>query len=53
MTDTAPTPVTPSRSRPDAGTPLVILAVASTGLFLAGLITSSVLAGETFPSPQS
>ncbi|OLT05011.1 hypothetical protein BJF90_20170 [Pseudonocardia sp. CNS-004] len=37
--------------RADAGPPLVVLAAVSTGLLLAGLITSTVLAGTTFPSP--
>jgi hypothetical protein len=37
--------------RADAGPPLVALAAVSAGLLVAGLITSSVMAGETFPSP--
>lgn len=37
--------------RADAGPPLVVLAAVSTGLLLIGLVTSTVLAGTTFPSP--
>jgi hypothetical protein len=37
--------------RADAGPPLVVLAAVSTGLLMAGLITSTVMAGETFPAP--
>jgi hypothetical protein len=44
-------PTTPERYRADAGPPLVVLIVVSMGLLLAGLISSTVLAGETFPSP--
>jgi hypothetical protein len=43
--------VTPRGYRSDAGPPLLVLAVVSTGLLLAGLITSTALAGATFPSP--
>lgn len=38
-------------SRTDAGPPLAILGLVSSGLLLAGLVVSTVLAGETFPSP--
>ncbi|WP_232666189.1 DUF4386 domain-containing protein [Pseudonocardia sp. TRM90224] len=39
--------------RADAGPPLVVLAGVSTALLLAGLIISTTLAGETFPSPYA
>lgn len=40
-----------SHDRATAGPPLAILAVVSTALLVAGLILSTVLAGETFPAP--
>jgi hypothetical protein len=45
------TPDARRRYRADAGPPLVILAIVSTGLLVAGLIISTALAGETFPAP--
>jgi hypothetical protein len=39
------------RYRADAGPPLVVLAIASAALLVTGLITSTVMAGETFPAP--
>lgn len=51
MTSTAPSPATSSHRRRDAGPPLTVLAVVSAGLFLAGLITTAVLAGGAVPSP--
>jgi hypothetical protein len=50
-TGAAPASTTRQRYRADAGPPLVVLAAASAGLLVAGLITSSAMAGETFPSP--
>jgi hypothetical protein len=44
-------PAVRPRYRADAGPPLVVLALVSTALLITGLITSTVLAGETFPSP--
>lgn len=37
--------------RPQPGPPLAVLGFVFTGLFLAGLIVTSVLAGRTYPSP--
>ncbi len=51
MTSTASPRATSSHHRRDAGPPLTVLAVVSAGLFLAGLITTAVLADGAFPSP--
>jgi len=40
-----------ARYRADAGPPLPLLAIVSTALLIGGLIISTALAGETFPSP--
>jgi hypothetical protein len=44
---------TSTHTRPDAGPPLVVLAAVSAGLLVAGLVTSTVMAGETFPAPSA
>ena len=40
-----------AHDRADAGPPLPLLAIVSTALLIGGLIISTALAGETFPSP--
>jgi hypothetical protein len=43
----------PVHRRPDAGPPPAVLAAVSTGLLVAGLVTSTVMAGATFPAPSA